>query len=89
MSVDRATIAQWMASLVAEALEIEPADVDFDLPLSSLGLGSRDLIALSGELEARLGRPLSPTLMWEFPTIALLAGHLAQSHPSFSEDHYD
>jgi hypothetical protein len=34
-------------------------------------------VALSGKLEEWLGRRLSPTLIYNYPTIAALANHLA------------
>jgi acyl carrier protein len=57
-------------------LRISPDDIDVHQPLSNLGLDSRNAIALSGALEKLLGRELSPTLAWDYPTIEALAAHL-------------
>ncbi len=51
-------------------------DVDVREPLDSFGLSSQDMVILAGELEERLGRQLSPTLAWEYPTIEALARYL-------------
>ncbi len=42
-------------------------------PLASFGLGSLQAVALAGELQDWLGRTLSPTLVYEHPTIEALA----------------
>ncbi|WP_043624131.1 type I polyketide synthase [Nonomuraea candida] len=51
--------------------------VDPDRPLSEYGLSSRESVAVAGELAALLGRELSPTLLWEHPTIDRLARALS------------
>ncbi|TQS43654.1 type I polyketide synthase [Cryptosporangium phraense] len=51
---------------------------DPSLAFVDIGLSSRDAVALVGELEREIGRSLPPTLPWEFPTIAQLAGKLAE-----------
>ncbi|GAA3396125.1 SDR family NAD(P)-dependent oxidoreductase [Cryptosporangium minutisporangium] len=70
-------LAEWLVARIAAATGADPADIDRHHPLGELGLSSRDSVAIIGELERILSRPLSPTLVWEFPTIALLAGGLA------------
>ncbi|NBH12605.1 type I polyketide synthase, partial [Amycolatopsis sp. SID8362] len=52
-------------------------DVDADRPLQELGLSSRDATALAADLGRFVGRPLAPTLVWQYPTIAALAAHLS------------
>ncbi|WP_240777674.1 type I polyketide synthase, partial [Nonomuraea basaltis] len=51
--------------------------VDPDRPLEEHGLSSREAVAVAGELSELLGRELSPTLVWEHPTINLLARALS------------
>ena len=46
-------------------------------PFAGFGLGSLQAVGLAGDLEDWLGRPLSPTLVYEHPTIEALARHLA------------
>ncbi|WP_460366152.1 beta-ketoacyl synthase N-terminal-like domain-containing protein, partial [Actinocorallia lasiicapitis] len=48
-----------------------------DRPLEEFGLASRDAVAIAGELEELLGRPLPATLVWEHPTISRLAAALS------------
>ncbi|HWO22149.1 MAG TPA: SDR family NAD(P)-dependent oxidoreductase, partial [Kofleriaceae bacterium] len=66
-------IGQWLAARIAELLQIEPQRIDLDAPFASFGIDSRQALALLRELETYVGRKLSPTAMWESPTIAALA----------------
>ncbi|GAA2826483.1 type I polyketide synthase [Nonomuraea rubra] len=52
-------------------------DVDPDRPLGEYGLSSRESVAVAAELGELLGRELSPTLLWEHPTVNRLARALS------------
>ncbi|WP_241741100.1 type I polyketide synthase [Streptomyces sp. L2] len=67
-------VRDWLASAVAEAAGIAPDTVDPDRPLAEFGLGSRHLVTLAAELAARTGLPLEPSLVFNHPTIAEVAG---------------
>ena len=69
----------WLVGNVARQCGVQESEVDSRQPFTSYGLGSRDAVALSGQLEAWLQRELSPTLAWEYPTIDQLARHLAHT----------
>ena len=64
---------------VARILRLELSHVDRDAPLKSLGLDSLMTLELRNRLEADLGLRLSATLVWNYPTVAALAGHLAEA----------
>ncbi|MEU4520564.1 SDR family NAD(P)-dependent oxidoreductase [Amycolatopsis sp. NPDC024027] len=66
---DAAAIRAWLLARLG--------DVDVDRPLHETGLSSRDAASLAADLGEFTGRPLSPTLVWQYPTIAALAGHLS------------
>ncbi|MBN1451246.1 MAG: amino acid adenylation domain-containing protein [Anaerolineales bacterium] len=70
-------IKNWLVARIAAMQEIEPESIDPRQPFTYYGLGSVQAVSLTGELEDFLNRKLSPTLAWDFPTIALLAEHLA------------
>ena len=54
-----------------------PADtIDRNKPLVDFGLDSLAAVNFSGDLEVAIGRPISPSLAWEFPTIAEAAAHI-------------
>jgi acyl carrier protein len=73
---DRQTIEAWLIKKVATALSLSPDQIDPRETFSSFGLDSRTAVSLSGDLERWLGRRLSPTLVWDYPTIDALAEHL-------------
>ena len=74
-------IVFWFKTYLGQVLRISPAQVGDNERFRSLGLDSLGAGAMLAELSAQLGRPLSPTLAWEFPTISRLALHLAGQTP--------
>ena len=72
-----AEIQGWLVARLAERLKLPLADIDVRRPFTSYGLGSVEAVSLSGEVEAWLGRRLSPTLAYDYPTVEALARHLA------------
>src|SRR6185437_11371891 len=68
-------ISAWMVSRLSELLAIEPHEIDVREPFASYGLGSTELVSLSGELAEWLGRQLPPDLAYECPSIEILARH--------------
>jgi len=69
-------IEEWLVAHLAMELKIEPCEIDVGEPFASFGMDSVAAVGLSGDLEDWLGRELSPTLVWDYPTIAVLARHL-------------
>lgn len=53
-------------------------EMDPSRSLGELGLTSIGALELSRRLTLTLGQRFSPTLLWAYPTIASLAGHLAE-----------
>jgi len=81
----RAEVIQaWLVSKLSERLGIESHEIDIREPFASYGLGSTEAVSVAGELADWLGRKFSPALVYEYPTIEALAGHLAGS-PDVSE----
>src|SRR5690349_15249999 len=75
-TLKREALQSWLTTRLAERLSIEPAEIDIHEPFSNYGLGSADAVELSGELETWLHRELSPTLLFDYPDIAVLARYL-------------
>ncbi|MCX4165234.1 MULTISPECIES: beta-ketoacyl synthase N-terminal-like domain-containing protein [Paraburkholderia] len=74
---DSKTLVQWFIEHVSRLAGIAPAGIDPDAPFSAYGLESKDAIALSGELQDWLGVPIAPTVVYDFPSISILARHLS------------
>ena len=75
-----AEIQAWLVSYLAELLEIEPDEVDVTIPFDRYGLDSSAAVGMTGDLEEWLGYELDPTLIYDYPTIEALAGHLSEEN---------
>ena len=75
-----ADIQAWLVSYVAELLEMEPNEVDVMIPFDRYGLESSAAVGMTGDLEDWLGYELDPTLIYDYPTIEALAGHLSEEN---------
>ena len=71
-----AELRHWLVDYLVTTIGCNPNDIDLDLSLNDLGVGSRDAVVLSGELSEELGRPISPVDFWQHPTINALATFL-------------
>ena len=75
---DRATIQKWLVERFAAHLHKQPTAIDPHASIDQLRLNSLTAINIIGELGDWLGRDLSPTLFYNYQTIAALAHHLTQ-----------
>ena len=66
----------------ARSSKITPSRLDPRKALGAMGLSSLMAMELRNRLEAALGRPLSATLAWNYPTIEALVAHLAGAEPA-------
>ncbi|MEZ0364417.1 beta-ketoacyl synthase N-terminal-like domain-containing protein [Mycobacterium sp. pUA109] len=70
-------ITAWVVTELGAALGLAPSEIDPTQPFASYGLDSVHAIWLTTALETWLGRKLSPTLAYDYPTIERFARHLA------------
>ncbi|MEV5976424.1 SDR family NAD(P)-dependent oxidoreductase [Streptomyces sp. NPDC052114] len=70
-----------LRELVGARLGVPTARVDVHGSFYELGLASADLVSLVPELEDRLARQLSPTVMFEYRSIAEVAAGLGEPAP--------
>ena len=68
-------------SKIAELTGEQPGTYGPGTEFADVGLSSMDAVVLTGELQDDLGRPLSPTLAWDYPNPRALAQHLALGVP--------
>ncbi|MFB6888404.1 amino acid adenylation domain-containing protein [Kitasatospora sp. NPDC056327] len=66
----------WLVGLFASALRIPEADLDVEATFGDLGVESVLLAELVTAIETATGRPLSPTALFDHPTIGRLDAHL-------------
>jgi acyl transferase domain-containing protein/acyl-CoA synthetase (AMP-forming)/AMP-acid ligase II/acyl carrier protein len=76
-SIDTGSIRAWLMEKVADTLRVPVHTVRASDPFSQFGIDSLDAVALSGELQEWVGRPLAATLLYDYPTIEALARHLS------------
>lgn len=74
-----ADIERWLQKWIAARLNLEPSAVDPERAFADLGLDSVSGVALTTALSEWLGREVSPTLVWDYPTIRLAAEYFAPS----------
>jgi acyl transferase domain-containing protein/acyl carrier protein len=68
-------------SAVGAVLKVAPTRIDPRKPIGSMGLTSLMAMELRNRLEAELDRPLSATLVWNYPTVEALVAYLLDSTP--------
>ena len=72
------SIETWITKWLANELKIAVDLIDTRKSFVYYGLDSVTAIGLSSDLEVWLGRQLSSTLAWDYPSIKSLAQHLAE-----------
>ncbi|MGB5927452.1 MAG: beta-ketoacyl synthase N-terminal-like domain-containing protein, partial [Cyclobacteriaceae bacterium] len=70
------TFTDWLKSRVAAVLKVPARQVKTDEVLNRYGMTSITAVGLSGEIGEYLGRSVSPTLVYNHPTIEAIAQHL-------------
>jgi acyl carrier protein len=70
-------IRTWLVEQITRTTGLPASQVDISQPFSSYGIDSVAAAGLSGELANWLGEPIAPTITWDYPTVKLLACHLA------------
>ncbi|HWD00814.1 MAG TPA: type I polyketide synthase [Candidatus Sulfopaludibacter sp.] len=77
MFTTREDYQYWLVDGVARLLGLAPDELDARERFSQYGLDSAKAIRLMASLASESGRSLSPTLMWDYPTIESLSEYLA------------
>jgi len=75
--LEASDVLLWLVSRFARWLKMKPDELDTSQRISQYGLDSVAAVSLSSELEDELGIQLETAVIWEYPTLESLAGHLA------------
>ena len=70
-------IESWLIQRITARIGLAPGDIKVTTPFLELGMGSLNAVEIVAALERWLGRQLSPTAIYNYPTIATLARWLA------------
>jgi acyl carrier protein len=73
------SIQTWLIEQVSRLTGLSTEEIDITEPFASYGLNSVAAAGLSGELADWLGEELPPTITWDYPSVKLLASHLAST----------
>ena len=71
-------IVAWLTRQIASRLALPQTQVGATTPFIEFGMSSIDAVEMAADLERWLGRPLSPTAIYNHPTIAALADWLVR-----------
>ena len=70
----------WLITNIASVVNMDPSSIDVRQTFDNYGLDSLQAVSLSGDLETWLNREISPTVVWDYPTVEQLAQHLSANH---------
>jgi acyl carrier protein len=70
-------IVNWLVAEIAKVSNLPTEQVQVDQPIASYLFDSRDALNLAADLETWLGVEMSASLLWDHPTIAAVADHVA------------
>jgi acyl transferase domain-containing protein/acyl-CoA synthetase (AMP-forming)/AMP-acid ligase II/SAM-dependent methyltransferase/acyl carrier protein len=80
-NIQAADLRDWLIHRLASQLGLAPGQIDADRPFASFGLDSVAMVGMAADLERRLGRRLSPTMLYSAPTVLSLVRLLTESAP--------
>ncbi|WP_188068929.1 SDR family NAD(P)-dependent oxidoreductase [Brevibacillus brevis] len=72
----------FLQQLLADRLQVPAALIDTQIGYYEMGLNSPGLLEVVKAIEAKVGAPLAPTLLFEYTNIAELAAYLTENHAS-------
>lgn len=78
---DEGGIRAWLRQRIAKAISVPPEQIAEDEPLSRYVLDSITLVAIARDLELWLDRSINPTILFDAPTLGVLARRLTD--PSY------
>lgn len=81
-----------LRTIISRELQLAEGELDFDRPFAELGVSSLMAMAIRREAEEFVGIELSATILWNHPTLAALADHIADElrtrHSAPSAPHF-
>lgn len=70
-------IQEWIVDYLSKVLETSADEIDITVPFDDFALDSATAIGMTGELEDWLGKPVDPTLVYDYPTVEQFSQCLA------------
>lgn len=75
--ISEESLQLWLIEQINLLTGLAPGQIDITEPFSAYGIDSVAAAGLSGELGKLIGEEIPPTITWDYPTVELLANHLA------------
>jgi acyl transferase domain-containing protein/acyl carrier protein len=69
-------LRSWLVRVVSDIVGTGPEDIDPSASFDRYGISSAEAVNISGQLEELLDTAMSPTVLYDHPTINQLAAHL-------------
>ncbi len=76
---DLDTTIGWLQQLLAVSLRVSPEEIDTNVDISMFGIDSAQALALTSRIARYVGEELTPSIIYERPTIDALARYLCSS----------
>jgi 3-oxoacyl-(acyl-carrier-protein) synthase/acyl carrier protein len=73
-----AEIEVWLVNKIAEIQDLPLESINLKQPLAAYGLNSLKAVSISAELGEWMGRSIAPTIVYDYPSIQVLADYLGQ-----------
>ena len=71
----------WLVDRVAQLAEVNSSKIDIHEPFAVYGFDSVQAVGMIAEIEDQFLIRVSPTVVWDYPTISTLAKYLATQEP--------
>jgi acyl carrier protein len=68
-TVSQSDITRWLVIQLADQVGLDASEIDIQKSCTEYGLDSMTGVSIAGDLEVWLDLRLSPTLLWDYPSI--------------------
>jgi acyl-CoA synthetase (AMP-forming)/AMP-acid ligase II/acyl carrier protein len=78
----REEIRTWLVARIARHCQVPPGEIDPEMPINGYVMDSVSAVSIATELQEWLGRTISPTVLYDSPSLSVLAQRLADPKSS-------
>jgi acyl carrier protein len=75
-ATDTDALVDWLCEAIAIRVDREPDEVDPDTPFGDFGLDSVSIMDILSDLEDKMGRRLTSSVLFDYPSVTALADFL-------------
>lgn len=79
-------IETWLVNWLKDKRQLLISEINTQQSFADYGLNSMEIVTLTGDLEKWLGESVSPSLIWDYPSIQALAIHLCKEEMATTID---